>query len=184
MKRYGIFLCIIAITIGLAFLVREGYYPVAWVGGELLSAREFSSQFRAAKKYFINAAQVYGATSTPSTAGLEGAVLEGLIETSLIRAEVKKEIGDGAKDLIEERVEVFAKDEELIEAAKIIYGVSPEEFRAMVLVPQVEREILAGRLYLRGLEFSEWLDRAKREASIIMLTPGFEWTGKEIKKNP
>ena len=182
MKRYWIFLSIVSLTIAAAYILREGYYPIAMVGNTLLSARNFSKQFEAAKTYYRKAQEVYGVSSTLPTANLEESVFEDLIENALIHSEVEKEIGREAPHMVAERADSFLKDSELISAAEAVYGVSREEFRDMVLIPQAEREILTGKLFLRGTGLADWLLKAKQNERVLLLVPGFRWAEGEVKK--
>jgi len=182
MKRYWIFLSIVCITIAVAYVVREGYYPIAMVGNTLLSARDFSKQFEAARTYYHKAQTIYGASSTSPIVNLEESVFESLIEDALIHAEVEKEVGKEAPRMVADRADTFLKDTELLAAAEAVYGVNKEEFRKIVLVPQAEREMLTGKLFLRGMGLTDWLASAKQKERILLLVPGFRWAGGEIKK--
>jgi len=52
-------LLIIFITLGVYYLIHNGYYPVALVNGKLISARLYEKEFRAALIYYRNAMRTY-----------------------------------------------------------------------------------------------------------------------------
>lgn len=182
MKRYWIFLSIVCVTIAVAYVVREGYYPIAMVGNTLLSARDFSKQFEAATTYYRKAQTAYGASSTSPVSNLEESVFESLIEDALIHTEVEKEIGKEAPRMAADRADTLLRDTDLLAAAEAVYGLDKEEFRKMVLMPQAEREMLTGKLFLHGMGLADWLAAAKQKERILLLVPGFRWAGGEIKK--
>ncbi len=64
-------------------------------------------------------------------------------------------------------------DEDLLEAAETLYGASAGEFRGAVLVPQAEREILMGKLYLEGEKVEDWLAKERKARFIMMLSSHF-----------
>ncbi|MBI2888835.1 MAG: hypothetical protein HYY10_02840 [Candidatus Liptonbacteria bacterium] len=181
MRRYIIFFSIIAGTVAGVLFVRAGYYPVALVGGDFLFARDFWNQYRAMRTYYEKSSAMYGVSSTMPVADMERAVLEGMIEESLVRAGVRHEVGAEVDHLVSARVDSFLSDSDLVRAADVAYGVNAQEFRAMVLVPQAEREILTGKLFLRGEKLQDWLEEAKRHERVIMLAPGFRWNGSGLE---
>lgn len=181
MRRYATFFSIIAVTVAGVLLVRAGYYPVALVGGDFLLARDFWSQYRASRTYYENSRTMYGATSTVAVADMERAVLDAMIEEALIRAGVRREVGADVDHLISARVDSFLTDADLVRAADVAYGVNAQELRTIVLVPQAEREILTGKLFLRGEKFQDWLQEAKRNERVMMLAPGFGWNGSGVE---
>ncbi len=185
MKHYFIFFSLVVVALGITFVVRGGYYPVASVGGSFLFARDFQEQYRAVLQYYSHATEVYGVSSTSPRSDVEGAVLEGLIESALVHKEIEKEMGKTAETLVTERVQsVVEEDSKLAQAAEVVYGFNAQEFRRMVLIPQAEREILIGQLFLKGEDFSKWLAEAKQNNRILLFSPGFTWTGTQVKKVP
>ncbi len=181
MRRYVIFFSIVAVTVAGVLFVRAGYYPVVLVGGDFLFARDFWNQYRAARTYYEKSRAMYGVSSTVPVADMERAVLEAMIEEALVRSGVRHEVGADVDHLVSARVDSFLSDTDLVRAADVAYGVSAREFRAIVLVPQAEREILTGKLFLRGEEFQDWLEEAKRNERVLMLAPGLHWNGSKLE---
>lgn len=187
MTRYRIYI-IFSLVVGVGLLaillVSWGYYPVATVNGDFISARQLSHEFGAASLYYKNLLQTYRPALKDaeqlSASDLQLAVLNSLIEKSLISKAVRQETGEDFAYLLENKLSRFLGDEELEIAAANLYGLSGEEFRGDVLVPQAEREILAGRLFLRGEEIEDWILKAKAAARVTLFSPNFEWTGEAV----
>jgi hypothetical protein len=181
MRRYYTFIMVAAIAVGAVFVVRAGYYPVALVDGDFLLARDLWSQYHVVRTYDEHARALSGATSTVSRAALERAVLGVMIETALVHRAIRAEVGVEAERLVAERADGFLGDAELLQAARAVYGTDAVAFRRMVLVPQAEREMLTGMLFLRGTRWEDWLEKAKREARVRIFAPGLRWEGGEVR---
>ena len=98
----------------------------------------------------------------------------------MISKGAKIETGDDFDYLVSSKLEKFSGDEELGRAAETLYGLTAKEFESDLLRPQAEREILAGRLYLRGEKLEDWLRDAKAAASVIIFSPQFKWDGERV----
>jgi hypothetical protein len=171
-----------------AFMISAGYYPIAFVGNRPLLARDFWRNYRAAATYYENFARTYSASSTDigyvvqaTQTELERSVLEALIERRLVHVEAENEIGGNLQGLIEERIGKFENDGELQKAASAVYGLSAADFRREVLVPQAEREILTGQLFLKGEKIDNWLEKAKGSSNVVIFSPDFKWSGKGVE---
>ena len=151
-KIYILFLIIVAGGALLAFSASSGYYPIAIVGNRIVLARAFWKNYEAAEIYYGNLERTYGASSTIVSANgeFEKLVLEALVEGSLIHTEALRELGGDLSYLIEEKLGKFESDARLKEAAAAVYGLNAYDFKNEILVPQAEREILSGRLFLKG----------------------------------
>ncbi|MEK9179962.1 MAG: hypothetical protein AAB897_00935 [Patescibacteria group bacterium] len=183
-RIYIIFSIIIALGVSAIFLVSQGYYPVALVEGDFVSAYEFAREYRAATIYYQNLLKTYGAAFEEkekiSSADLELAVINSLIENNLIAKGARAETGEDFEYLLENKLSKFVGDAELEKAALALYGLEGNEFREDVLIPQAEREILAGRLFLRGEKIEDWLASTKQAAQVIIFSPQFEWNGESV----
>ncbi|MCR4328674.1 MAG: hypothetical protein NUV53_04150 [Patescibacteria group bacterium] len=173
MKQYLFFLIIVGVVGLIAIVIRGGYYPIALVGNTVLFAKEFKTHYRVAETYYRNAAASYGVTSTVPFAQLERMAMASLIEGALIHTEIQEEIENNVDVLVKDRIDKFMSDTELLQAAKVLYGTSAEELRDVILVPQAEREILTGNLFLRGERLDDWLVSAKKEKRIVIFVGGF-----------
>jgi len=182
-RIYIIFSVIIALGLGGVFLVSGGYYPIAVVGGDLITARRFLGEYRAASIYYQNILKTYNPVFEEeelAAADLQLAVVNSLIEKSLIAKGARSEAGNDFKYLIDNKLEKFTGDTELERAALALYGLNKREFHKGVLIPQAEREILAGRLFLRGEKIEDWLRETKQTAQVVIFSPRFEWNGEAV----
>jgi hypothetical protein len=177
----------IGIIVALAVAVwLTGFYPVLSVNGKAISARRFQSNYDAAEVYYNNVAKMFranGSSTLPEfqETGTKADVLTQLVEASLIHEGVHTEAGDAAEDLIGDRIAKYKESTELQSAAKDLYGLEFNEFTREVILPQAERDILAGRLFLKGESIEEWLAKAKESASVRIYHRSFRWTGERVE---
>lgn len=179
-RSYLIFFTIVLVGLFGVGLIRSNRYPIAVVNARLISAHTFLGQYQAALTYYRNMRTTYPTLSAdypPETVQLKASVLEQLIETALIREAVEKEVGDDLDYLISNKLGRYEADGEFQRAAETLYGLRFPEVRRGMLIPQAEREILAGRLFLNGKNFEEWLVDAKRSAAVTILSGQFRWNG-------
>ncbi len=184
-KPYIIFVLLIVLGIAVLFLISAGYYPVAMVNGQIISARTFLKNYEAASLYYGNAVKTYRpileSSSSLTTVQLQMSILDQLIENALIDVEVKKELGADFEYLLSNKMNSLTTDQELPRAVKTIYGLDMEEFKSEILAPQAEREILMGRLFLRGEKIDNWLANAKKNSSVRIFSSRLYWGGEEVK---
>ncbi len=183
-KSYLIFILIVGAGLSAMFLVSLGYYPIAVVNNHFINARTFLKNYEAASIYYQNFLKTYAATSSlnilePSE--LERAVLTQLIENSLVEDGASREAGAGLKNLIEEKVDKAASEPGLENAVKVLYGLNLEDFKKEILRPQAERDILTGRLFLKGEKIDDWLKKAKKSSRVIVLSGRFYWNGDDVE---
>ncbi|MBI4094395.1 MAG: hypothetical protein HY436_01155 [Candidatus Liptonbacteria bacterium] len=182
-----VFVSFMAFGLALFALVSNGYYPVAFVDGAAVMNREFEKNYRVALHSLDAAGNIArraeGALPLAAVSHLdiERAVFTELIEQRLIRAELARELGDDARRVVQNQLEKFADDAALRDAARNLYGLSFEEFRDDILVPQAERDVLDGRLFLEGRELDEWLSDAKRTSRVRIFSGTLFWDGAEVQ---
>ncbi len=171
----------------LIFLVSFNFYPILVVDGSPISARRFWKNYRAASFYEDNLIKTYGQNSDAvkpvSGKDLETLVLNQLVEAELVSKGAKREAGGDLEYLVSGKVQKYDESRDLKGAAVSLYGMSYPDFREEVLVPQAERDILAGRLYLRGESIDDWLAREKQAAQVAVFSKNFRWDGGKIVAN-
>ena len=182
---YLIFSGIVLVGLGFFVLVSQGYYPVLVVDGEIVSARTFRKDYQAATIYYRNVLQMY-ASSTEALGDLkpediELSVLEQLIENNLVSKEVRHQLGSDLEALMQSKIERFGADTDLVQGVRQLYGLNFEDFRNRVLIPQAEREILSGRLFLSGKKIDDWLSEAKQKANVVTFSGQFRWSGGKME---
>jgi hypothetical protein len=176
---FGIFAGLLVV-----FLISSDFYPILIVDGSAVSARRFSKNYRAASFYQDNLIKTYGQGQSPiepvSGKDLEAMVLNQLVEAKLVDAGVRREVEGDLEYLVAGKIQKYDESRDLKGAATSLYGMPYSDFREEVLVPQAERDILAGRLYLRGESVEEWLAREKESAQVTVFSKRFRWDGNQI----
>lgn len=171
------FLAIIFVGLASYYVVHFGYYPIAIVNGNLVFARSLTDEYFVAYRYYANllGPQNDRVASLEFKKELRRATLNDLIEKSLIGQELKNRVGRDLDSLVDNKIKIPAKSDDVEKAANLLYGLSLADFREMVLVPKAQREILEGRLFLEKKNIEEWLVGAAENASVFILTPEFYW---------
>lgn len=175
----------IAIAILVAFLlVSTGYYPIAFVNGSFVSAQQFETSYGASMRYHAQAVKTYGAGGEAeyefSEQEVEASVLTYLIEAELVRIAASREVGSDFGPLVEDKVGRYENDPGLARAAEALYGLTFPKFRMEILIPQAERDIFTGRLFLRGQTFDAWLTEEKQDARVFIFSRRFRWDGGKV----
>lgn len=185
-KLYVVFLLMVSFGLGLVALVSNGYYPILLVGNHLVSARRFWKNFNSAALYYQNYVRTYGVppqgSENLSRDVLETSVLNELVDENLVRDGAAKETGPELDGLVHNKIDKYSADANLAQAAQKLYGLNFDDFRGGVLVPQAEREVLAGRLYLQGGNIDDWLKEVRKSARVIVFSPQFRWNGERIER--
>lgn len=178
-KRLITLLACIAFVLLAGYAVLRGSYPVMIVDGATVSDRVFQKKYGGALAYYESALQTYTGALQEFGANerreLKRAALEGLAEEALIHEELLRREPVELASIVENKTAEALKNPDFATAARALYGLSPEDAKRYLLVPQAEREILEGRLFLEKRELEEWLHASKRDASVTVLLPGFSW---------
>ncbi len=193
-KNLLLFLLVIFIGITAYYFIHLGHYPVAIVNGSLITAKDLNDANTVATRYYISTlagenlveqALAIHTESDPTSPviqqELRRATLQDLIDKSLISSELNNRIGRGLNSAVASRLNDVNADNEIVaEAAKLLYGLDFASFKEMVLVPQAERELLEGRLFLEQEKLDSWLASAEIAARVIILTPEFSWDKNKV----
>lgn len=174
----GLIVLVALLAAGVYFYFRFGT-PVLFVNGTPVTTTRFLKNANGASLYLATAQKVYmkDESKKADPSEVRAQVLTQLIEAELIHDEVEKEVGKEREYLIESKLGPYRDNAELRTAAQKLYGMSFNDFWAEVLVPQAERDILAGRLFLQGKNIDEWLTSSKRDASVHFVSSGYSWNG-------
>ncbi|MBI4086190.1 MAG: SurA N-terminal domain-containing protein [Candidatus Liptonbacteria bacterium] len=180
-KPYIVFLLIASVALFVILLISFGYYPIAAVNGRLISKRTFLKNYGAAAAYYQNVLKTYQQNSltekTASSDDIQRSVLTQLIENGIVEAGARKEAGADLNALVEEKISQASKEPGFDKAVQTLYGMNLDDFKKEILAPQAERDILTGRLFLKGGNIDDWLRDAKKSAKVIIFSPQFRWNG-------
>lgn len=167
-------------------LARNGYYPAVIVNFDIITAEKFSKESLTAYKYFQN--QLSAGGSDPKTldtpqARLEirRAALDNLVSNSLIYRELNYRFKNDYQSVAKNKIDQVLKNNDNLQAGvKTLYGLELSEFKDQVLLPRAYQEILEGRMFLNSENFNDWLKNSRTKATIIILSPEFNWDGNTI----
>ncbi len=179
-RYFTTFLLILFVGLGAYYLVHYGYYPVAVVNSQIITANRFEIEYAVAYNYYVRALSVSNDTD-PRTREfkkeLRRAVLDNLLEQALVRQDLSSRVGKDLNKIVQGKILNSQKidPKTLEETARVIYGLDLSEFESLVLVPQAQKEILQGRLFLEKKEYDQWLQEAKKNAKVFIITPEFYW---------
>lgn len=188
-KPYLIFLGLLALGVLILLLISWGYYPIAIVNGQVITAQQFNQGYQVATNYSDAFSKVYGIDATSSIALDESPsatqldVLNELIQNSLVHQSLVKDLGGDYDTLVSERVAQYDDNTTLQAASEAIFGLSYNDFKQSFLVPETEREVMSGRLFLQGQNIDDWLTQQEKSAHVVIFSSEFHWDGQEAAMN-
>lgn len=184
-KAFIIFLSFIGLGLGVFFLINAGYYPVVYVGGDFVSAKQFNKNYGAVSFSYSNLSKTYSTgeegSDDLSPLDLQVIVLEQLINNALIKEAAREEVGKDLDALVQSKIQNANRDPALRTAAQALYGYSATDLQDEVLIPQATAEVLRGRLYLKGTAWDEWLTAAREDAHVVVFSKKFYWDDAQVK---
>ncbi len=184
-KSYFIFSAILLVGVVIFLVVSAGYYPIASINGNFVSAHTLNKHVRAESIYFQTFLKTYETPEvkidqlTPND--LKRLVLTKLIENILINEEIENKLGDDLKPLVQDRLSKIIESQKLEKAAKVIYGLDLADFEEEILTPFAKEDILVGRLFLEGKKFEDWLKDAKKNSEVKIFSKNLYWDGSEVQ---
>ena len=184
-KFYAIFAAIVVCGFSFAFIVMAGYYPIAMVNGSTISAKAYNMEYAAANSYYSKVLQKYGAQAFGgkelSPADIRSLAMQKLIEDILINGGAATEAGADLSALVQTKLQSSNINGDLMTAAATLYGLSENDFRNLVLIPQAKRDVLSGRLFLKGQKIEDWLASAEKLAKVSIFSNQFKWNGANVQ---
>jgi hypothetical protein len=188
MKHKKFILAILAGIIGVGFyLIITGSYPVAFVDWHPITLKSFKKDYAMAFVYYRKSLETYDKDQLPVLDSsdiqreIKRTVLEQLIQNSLIRQELEKQMkSKDLKKMIDNKIQEALKGKDIEKQVKTLFGLSLDAFKESVLKPQAEKEILNGRLFLENKNFDDWLKELEVKAKITVLLSDLEWKNGEV----
>ncbi|KKQ22171.1 hypothetical protein A2999_00840 [Candidatus Wolfebacteria bacterium RIFCSPLOWO2_01_FULL_38_11] len=186
-KIWFLILVLIGISVFGSWVILTESYPVVLVNFKIIGAGDFSRNYASSLFYYKNAAKVYGKENSDLFDAeevrqeIKRALISSLIENVLINEELNKEINSlDLEKMIDEKIEKAVGEKEINRAAESIYGLSYDNFKTQMLIPQAKKEILEEKTALKGENFEEKMEELKSKAKVMIFLSGFEWDGKEV----
>ncbi|MDO8516201.1 MAG: hypothetical protein Q7S28_03055 [bacterium] len=186
MKRSRTILIIVLVlaVLGVIAFGILGSYPIASVNSKLILARELGTMYRASMAYQNNLIAFYNAQNgsttlqAPPDAEVERSVLNQLIESRLVRAELERaQDPEVLKTLIEGKFDQYKASD--FEKQATVFGLTLNDYKDLILVPQAEHDILWNSLFVQGKDANAWLTEAKQGANVTLFSLKWKWDGKE-----
>ena len=175
------------VLVVIIILVATDRYPIMVVNGALISARRFEQNFASAAVYRDNlvrsnegSQETVEALQRVTFEDLGAGVLDQLVAAVLVDRGARREVGSDLPGLVHGKIDEYGNDPEIQRGVQTLYGMGYADFRDEVLVPQAERDILAGRLFLRGQDIEQWLAGERQQASVYVLSSRFRWDGEKV----
>ncbi len=180
MKIIKIIIGLIGLLI-LVFFVLLGLnlYPVAFTSDWLITQKQLNKITAASLVYYQKTLSVY-ATSTPIIDAelkkeIKRAALDKMIEDKLIDETLTKKLGaEKLKKSVNEKLANLSLNGEIANASQILYNLSLNDFKNLVLTPEAKREILKEQRIV--------LQEIKKLYHPIILTPGFYWQSEVLAR--
>lgn len=187
-RPYLAYLALVGLGITALFAVVLGYYPIAIIGGSALTARSYWDYYdatvdaRKSENSFF--AAVYASSTlnsdtekekAPSEQEVQAMVLDALIEEKLVHNELVARFGSDLDALVASKMKRLDSDEKTKKIASYALGIPYDKIKDYIFQPIAEQDILTGRLYLGGQDFSSWVQTARKSAKVTILSSKFFW---------
>jgi len=182
-----VFISLVIIGIGTYNAINIGWYPIARVNSEIISAKRFNEAEEFAVQYYQTISNTRGVSesdiinSPAYRQEIRRATLDKLIENELIYAELKHRVGPRLDALIETKLSTISTSgEDFNEAVSLIYGLTLDRFQEAILIPQAHEEILKERFFTENISFEEWVISIRKDARVLIFEPEFVWVDGQV----
>ena|SRR3989344_472655 len=188
--RYAAVAVVALLFASVVFAYGTELYPVAVVDGSPVWMRTWNQMIGAVEK-FTNADRALRGESPldfsfPENARLLNDIrrntLTYIIEDKIILKEGSN-FFDGFGSLTGEEVQKImnASARDPKEIARDVYGMSIDEYKALILAPQARRSALSRVLQSRDRTLEDWLIEMKIKKSVKLYFTGYRWNGKIVE---
>lgn len=178
------------IIIGGIVIGITGYWPIAIVDRTVVTYNGFKENFFMQDHYYRSSIKIAGEDDSVMMTkdvqrDLQRTTMEGLVEGILIDHELAKRYARGdLQQLIANKINGIGIDlssDDMKKATELRYGLTPDQFKELVLIPKAKQEILEGNLTLQNGTFNDWLTAKKSEVGVSVFIPTLYWDKNEIK---
>lgn len=178
---------IIKIIVGLiGFLIlifiiflNSDFYPVAFTSKWLIVSGQYDKIVASSLFYYQKTLSVYATSTSILDANfkkeIKRAVLDKMIEDKIIEEILVKKLGaEELKKSVNEKLAKLSLNGEIANASQILYNLSLNDFKNLVLAPEAKREILKER----GIDLLE----IKKSQHPTILILGFYWQNEVLAR--
>jgi len=169
-----------------AYLIRLGFYPIAVVDGQMISARIFEEAAGSARHYFNQVANTYLKSEDRDRIPEIGeeirrATLDKLIENILVYKALADASDIDVNTVVEDRLNSLkTQTPDFEKAVSALYGLTALRFQDLFLVPQARQEILEERVKNEAADWSDWIKAVRKKSKVYVLARGLYWNGAEV----
>ena len=169
-----------------AYLIRLGFYPIAVVDGQMISARIFEEAAGSARHYFNQVANTYlkpeDRDRIPEIGEeIRRATLDKLIENILVYKALADASDIDVNTVVEDRLNSLkTQTPDFEKAVSALYGLTALRFQDLFLVPQARQEILEERVKNEAADWSDWIKAVRKKSKVYVFARGLYWNGSEV----
>ena len=187
-KKILIYLIIALIIFSGYFFYKNEIFPAAIVNWNIVTQKNLNNYYALSiahlnKTFFLYGSDTKTLENKDTQKQIKAALLNKLIEDSLIYKEVKNRVGEELETIANQKIENVLKDSNLEEAVNTLFESTLKDYVEKELKPQAYKEILEGRMLLNNENFEEWLKLEKQKANVLILLPGYFWDGESVRIN-
>lgn len=180
----------LGIILGAGMLLSlQGYYPVALVEKTPIFYHVWE-KMRQSAMHYANVQQVsagwpeinfYASDNQELLENIKKGTLSFLIEDTIIGQEGPN-IDDAFRVIVRERIEnALRSSQTAAEGAEKLYGLSFEDFRELVLMPQARRDVLREHFSTVNIDPDQWLAEVKRKKRVRLFFVPYRWNGETVE---
>ncbi len=186
-SHYAAFFSIVLVAFLLFVAFSAGYYPVALVDFSFVWAKDISYPYYAAVVYRSlsssgNDSEEYPLFTPSAPLELRVANLNEVINQKLIAAANRTLLPDAElRDRLGEVARRAEQNDRAFALAHNFFNMTRKEFRAYVVAPRAEREVLRAELAKKGITLDDWLRAEKRRHHIWIFSSRLYWDGEKVR---
>ncbi|MDI6717706.1 MAG: SurA N-terminal domain-containing protein [Patescibacteria group bacterium] len=183
-----IFIVAAVLIISAIFILYKGYWPAAFVGFQPITYAEFQKAYGATSHFYESSLKLYNEDplliqSDDVKNELKRAVLDSLIENKIIDKELSNRYKpDDLEKIISEKIgKTDMNLNEVQKGSEILYGLSPKDFKEVVLITKAKQEILEGNLFGENKNYDIWIHEEKLKLKVKIFISNLYWDKAEVK---
>lgn len=188
-KKFFVSAIVVGAIIIFAIVILLGnFWAAAFVNKSAISHSDVEDYYNAALHFYqaevkFKKEDLSYFNSDEARKEIKKAVLQSLIEDKLIEEELNRVLDKKILNImINEKIAKtdFGTDN-FSKGVEMLYGLSPDKAKEILLVPKAKEEILGVRLMAENKKLEDWLRDKKLASSIIITLSNFYWEDGEVK---
>ncbi len=180
LKNKFISIPIVIFTLIIIFVFVFGFLPAAKVSGKIITYSQFLKVLGAIET-FNKISNSFASSS--DAVSLKKQTLENIVDQVFLDILIEKTdpaLGKKAEDLVAKTLEEN-KNLNLASASEKLYGLTPEDFQKLILLPQAKKDVLADYYKDNPGELARRIQILETNVEIKIYYPGFYWDNGEVK---